>query len=197
MQILKSLHRFSLNLVIILFSSIIGPAYAEKDYLLFKIQDKIFSLNEIIDYPQNLKKISCLFPDSVWVQYVNTNKKIGSFTGEIKIADKDAYKKIIQDNLDLIISVRQFLKLHLFIENQDVVVDKSLIGLLKNETKCGKILNGEKVIYDLNLILLTEIYIRSRYFQSDKSMKMTAAKERSISLLLDSTDRQINHENFW
>ena len=172
-------------------------ASAEKEYFVYKIQDKIQSYHQIQEYSQHLRTLSCLFEDSVWVQFVKEKIDLKKLSFPAAINSEVEYQKFITERKDDIAFLRSLQKLHLFIQNQDVQISNELKQLLKKEKSCGDILTNDELKKTITLLIMTEVYLRARYFSNDKAMQLNPPRTQAISLLLESTDRQISHENFW
>lgn len=103
----------------------------------FKIEERIFLLSDIVKLGNNLVLFRCLHPDALILQSLDLDKKnqsdVPAFT---TLGEAD----LLEDNLYLQKMIK-LIKLNIFVGKQNVELDKSSLNAYKGE-KCGVSLGG-------------------------------------------------------
>jgi hypothetical protein len=172
------------------------------DRFLVKVNDDILTLKDLKVLSSDLRAMRCYLPDSLLLDYLG-----GSFFSTldpiIKKLDRTEYSLTdASPEIPFLSSLRQLWKTKLYINTQKVMIAPVLSQeLLRSSMRgsCPRIHLKNQLSKSFSSLLSAEVYLRSRFLPSKGVMEGDTKKKRyqSLSLFMDSIDRQLLHENFW
>jgi hypothetical protein len=184
------------------FFSSIAFSQASFDRLLIKINDDIISGKDLEVFQKDYKALKCYIPDSVLVSYLGEgfNNDLATSLGMLKNRDFKIEKKSFSANV--LDRVRLIWKTKIYIKSQKVDLSPVLVQELDKASKrgfCPSITFGKSWRKSFKNLLETEVYMRSRFLPPKVILDSESLKKRiqSLTLFVDSIDRQYSHENFW
>lgn len=187
-------------LILAFLLSVSARAADQRDRFIFRVADQVVSLQDLKSTDQDWSALRCHLPDSLIIEYVGEafRKKLQENIGVLEKLDKP-----LGANAPLTIflgSMRSFWKLLTYIDNQEVGLLPELEKTFLRSSHCPSV-EGEpkKLRASFRRWLRVEIYLRSRYGQGDisKDGERIQKRHQSISLFVDSLDKQVTHEDFW
>ena len=183
-----------------LFSSAAFSKSVMRDAVVFKVARKVFSLNDLRSYYQEVNNLKCIYKDSILTKIFSdefSGEKSGLFEFQHPFSEKQ--KKYFQDLVE-------FAKLLVYSEAQTVVVKPSITKYFYlNAQRSGCPLDSFKENKDmkprLREVTRLEVFARSRFLPNEKSG--IATKDDidkaiiSAENLLKSIGKQIDDEYYW
>lgn len=197
-----------------------GPKLVFSEQAVFKIEDKIFLLSDIVKFGKSLSLFRCLNPNALILQTIELDKKNQEIIPDFAVLG-EAY--LMEDGIYLQ-RVLKLMKLNVFMGKQSVELDKNSLTNFKSE-KCGTTLGSfETWGKELKELFLLEGFWSDRF--SANSYKLTdreideikaknpkdikpavlkkvleSERERlglsSAQALVKTVDKQIPHELFY
>ena len=172
----------------------------QKDRFLFRVADQVVSVQDLKLTDADFSSLACQLPDSLLLEHVGDGfrKKLHE-----SVARLDTLTTPLGGETPLIIflaSVRQIWKLLTYIDTQDVSISSDLEKSFLGASQCPSIMGPDKKMRaSFRRWLRVEVYLRSRYGQGKISQEKGRKEKRfqSISLFVDSLDKQVVHEDFW
>lgn len=168
-----------------------------------KILDRTISLQDFQFQLRNLKGLSCIYSDSLVVQYFEASfiKDFETFLANFPEKDFEV-RKHMHLNEELLKKVRYFFKILRYSEDQKTPVTPRITNLIREgvtENKCDQdILYKETLKTNFIELIQMELYLRSRYGgQLKTSSRSFQTIRSSIDLFVDSLDKQFLHEYYW
>lgn len=184
------------------FFSPVGFSQASFDRLLIKVNDEIISGKDLEVFQKDYKALKCYIPDSVLVSYLGEgfNNDLATSLGMLKNRDFKIEKQSFLANV--LERVRLIWKTKIYIKSQKVDLSPILVQELDKASKrgfCPSITFGKSWRKSFQVLLETEVYMRSRFLPPKAILDSESLKKRiqSLTLFVDSIDRQYSHENFW
>ncbi len=171
-----------------------------KDRYLFRVTETVVGVHDLEVAIDDLQALACRFPDSLLISWLGEgfSPKLKKVTKELLTSDESVAK----DNSKVIFlsMVRQLWKILVFTQTQDVTLKPSLEKQVINVAGCPSVLFSKKDMRDsFRRWLRVEIYLRSRYAPGgvNENKEWRTKRLHSITLFVDSIDKQMSHENFW
>lgn len=183
----------------------IGGSYAgviSSDRFLVKILDRTISFQDIEYQLRNLKGLKCIYDDSLVIQYFETKfvKNLESFVKNFP-KEEPLVKKYLHENEDTLRDIRYFFKMLRYSEDQKNDVNKKLESIIRESAKennCNsEVLYKDTLKTNFKSLLEMELYLRSRYSAQIKTTGKFESVRPSISLFVESLDKQFAHEYYW
>lgn len=190
---------------VLLYSLLIGGSYAgviSSDRFLVKILDRTISFQDIEYQLRNLKGLKCIYDDSLVIQYFETKfvKNLESFVKNFP-KEEPLVKKYLHENEDTLRDIRYFFKMLRYSEDQKNDVNKKLESIIRESAKennCNsEVLYKDTLKTNFKSLLEMELYLRSRYSAQIKTTGKFESVRPSISLFVESLDKQFAHEYYW
>lgn len=171
-----------------------------RDAVVFKVVRKVFSLNDLKSYFDEINNLKCIYPDSILIKIFNEefdpdNLKFFKFQKPFSSEQKEYFSSLLD-----------FAKLLTYSEAQTVVVKPTIVKYLylgaKNSGCSLKSFQKDGQLKDrLAEIIRFEVFARSRFLPSEKSGVVTKddIDKAIISAknLLKSISRQVDDEVYW
>lgn len=171
-----------------------------RDRFLFRVGDQVVSVQDFVLTDADFDALQCHLPDSLVIEYVGAGfqKKLHE-----SVATLDGLKTPLKENTPLVIfisSMRQIWKLLSYVDSQEVAIAPQLEKGFLQPSKCPTVAGSDKKMRaSFRRWLRVEVYLRSRY--APTGVKDEAGRKgkrfQSISLFVDSLDKQVGHEDFW
>lgn len=193
--------------LVLLYSLLLGGGHAAElvssDRFLLKVLDRTISFQDIAFHQRNLKALSCVYPESMVVNYFEKKmvKDLAQFVTKFP-KDEVAVKKYLHGHESTLKEIRLYFKMLRYSEDQNSKVTPEISELIREGSKDNKCDLG--IIYKDTLktnfisLLKLELYLKSRYGAQLKSSKSGFQGIRpSLDLFTESLDKQFGHEYFW
>lgn len=197
-----------------------GPKLVFSEQAVFKVEDKIFLLSDIVKFGKNLNLFRCLHPDALILQTLELDKKNQEIIPDFAVLGE---ADLMEDGIYLQ-RVLKLMKLNAFMGKQSVELDKNSLTNFKGD-KCGVALgNFESWAKELKELFLLEGFWSDRFSgnsykltdreideikaKNPKDIKTAALKKiiesererlgkSSAQALVKTVDKQIPHELFY
>ncbi|WP_408095352.1 hypothetical protein ACJVC5_09935 [Peredibacter sp. HCB2-198] len=189
----------------LLFNLLIGGVHAKvvsSDRFLIKILDRTVSFQDINFQFRNFKALSCLYDDSMVVQYFDKSfiKDLESFVTEFPEGD-DEVRRFMHGRATELKKIRHFFKMLRYSEDQKNTVSPKLAQIIREgtlENKCGAgVLYKDTLKTNFITLMELELYLRARYGGQLKNNQKFESIRPSIELFVESLDKQFGHEYYW
>lgn len=172
------------------------------DRFLLKILDRTISLQDIKYQLRNLKGLDCIYEDAFIIRFFGKSflKDLELFIQNFPTQDQ-AVKTYLHQNEEVLKKVRFFFKMLRYSEDQKTDVSPDLTKLIRQSAKANKcsteVLYKDSLKTNFRALMEMELYLRSRYGGQLKNASQFEAVGQSIDLLIESLDKQFQHEYYW
>lgn len=181
----------------------IHPAHSAvvfEDKMVFKINTKVFSLNDLKTYHKMINNLACTYDESLLIklfkdEFSLSKLKLYKLDNKYSVEQKAYFSELID-----------FAKLYVYSTSQTVVVDPKitkffLLSAKQNKCDVSSFIENGEFTQEMQEILKLEIFVRSRFLPSEKNGKSTADDIKKALFtarnLMSSIGRQIEDEVYW
>ena len=179
-----------------------------QNVFLYKINDSVYSMQDLIKINKELNSLKCLYEDSILTEVF---KEIVIIPGSSKVfAFKDYTKvKYSKKQIDTYQQFILYSKLYSYVESHKVSIKQAVVKafyLASRKMNCSDniFLSSTKFTKSFNEIMRLEIFLRTRFIPEARGNKRNKNTKKDFALavsgiktLLKTINKQISEEVYW
>jgi hypothetical protein len=177
-----------------------------QNVFLYKINDSVYSMQDIVNINSELKSLKCIYEDSILTAVYKDILKVptGSNLFEIKDYTKEKYSN---KQLKIFKNFISYSKLFTYVKSHKIIVKKSVVKafyLASRKLNCpSNIFSSSTKFTDSFLeVMRLEIFLRTRFIPDARGKNKNTEKDfkfavSGIKTLLKTINKQILEEVYW
>ncbi len=189
--------------------------------MLFKIESKIHTLKETIDFTKKINTYNCMVDGSIMLRDIGlTSKMNSSFSSKMEGLLKSEKKIEITSHVDILRKYIDVHKINNFINSQNIKVPSEVYVQMKKLGVLNKCIKPDEEIEPIYKdFMKMEIYFKSRFYtqnflvsksdlekdynqtfpteESRKNHIISLKRQNAVSTFVKSLENQISHEENW
>lgn len=177
-----------------------------QNVFLYKINDSVYSMNDIKLIKQQLTSLSCIYEESLLSKVYSDVIQIPNKSPVFEFKDYSIVK-YTKRQMEVFKKFISYSKLFSYAESHKVEVQDSVVKafyLASRQSNCKVSIfeSSKKFKKSFHDVMKVEIFLRSRFLPSNTSDKGTSSKDIDLSIkstksLLRTIDKQILEEVYW